>query len=106
MIGGFFYRGAAYPALNGKYVYGLMSVSHIKPDGLLCYIEEAEPGHWNRHEFTFPGGARFGRFLRGFGQDEQGELYVLSSLRLGPTGKTGDIRRLKKPSAAEAGNNP
>ncbi len=106
VIGGFFYRGAAYPALNGKYVYGLMSVSHIKPDGLLCYIEEAEPGHWNRHEFTFPGGARFGRFLRGFGQDEQGELYVLSSLRLGPTGKTGDIRRLKKPSAAEAGNNP
>jgi hypothetical protein len=29
-----------------------------------------------------------------FGEDEQGELYVLSKTTLGPTGSTGDIRKI------------
>jgi hypothetical protein len=33
------------------------------------------------------------RFLKGFGEDEAEEIYLLSSAILGPIGRTGDVRR-------------
>jgi hypothetical protein len=36
----------------------------------------------------------FNRFVLSFGEDEQGELYVCSKTTLGPTGDSGDVRRL------------
>jgi hypothetical protein len=45
----------------------------------------------------WPSNARFGRFVKGFGEDEAGEIYVLSTPVLGPTGQTGDVRRLAPP---------
>jgi hypothetical protein len=38
-----------------------------------------------------------GRYVKGFGEDEDGELYLLSTLSLGPSGTSGDVRRLRKP---------
>jgi hypothetical protein len=37
------------------------------------------------------------RHIKSFGEDEAGEIYVLSMTKLGPNGGTGDDRRLAQP---------
>lgn len=39
-------------------------------------------------------GGHLGAFLLGFGQDNDGEIYVLLSQRPGPTGTTGEVHRV------------
>jgi glucose/arabinose dehydrogenase len=97
VIGGYIYRGADYPALAGKYVFGDFSTSFAQPDGALYYLDETRPGIWERFELRLVGGGRLGRYVKALGEDEQGELYVLSTTALGPSGTTGDVRRLRKP---------
>jgi len=98
IIGGFVYRGAGYPELVGKYVFGDFSTSFGVPDGQLYYLEQTRPGIWERFSFQlYPSGGRLGRFVKGFGEDEAGEIYLLSTTKLGPTGSTGDVRRLVRP---------
>ena len=48
IIGGFVYRGAGYPALQGKYVFGDFSTDFAVPDGALYYLEDTRPGIWER----------------------------------------------------------
>ncbi len=98
IIGGFVYRGALYPELSGQYVFGDFSTSFGAPDGQLYYLTESRPGIWERFSFQlYPSGGRLGRFVKGFGEDEAGELYLLSTTRLGPGGNTGDVRKLIRP---------
>ncbi|MGA2864219.1 MAG: PQQ-dependent sugar dehydrogenase [Verrucomicrobiota bacterium] len=98
IIGGFVYRGSAYPELVGKYVFGDFSTGFGSPDGQIYYLVETRPGIWERFSFQlWPDNGRLGRFIKGFGEDEAGELYVLSTTKLGPAGNTGDIRRLVRP---------
>ena len=98
VIGGYVYRGTNYPALNGLYVFGDFSTSFGSPDGQIYYLAQTRPGIWERFPVQlWPANARLGRFLKGFGEDEAGEIYVLSSTALGPSGRTGDVRRLTKP---------
>ncbi|MCX6892577.1 MAG: PQQ-dependent sugar dehydrogenase [Verrucomicrobia bacterium] len=98
IIGGFVYRGAAYPGLVGKYVFGDFSTSFGAPDGQLYYLDQTRPGIWERFSFQlWPSAGRLGRFIKGFGEDEAGEIYLLSTTRLGPAGNTGDVRRLVQP---------
>jgi glucose/arabinose dehydrogenase len=98
IIGGFVYRGSSYPTLVGKYVFGDFSTSFGGPDGQLYYLDQTRPGIWERFSFQlWPSGGRLGRFIKGFGEDEAGEVYILTTTRLGPSGNTGDVRRLYKP---------
>jgi len=98
IIGGFVYRGSQYPDLVGNYVFGDFSTGFGAPDGQLCYLSETRPGIWQRFDFQlYPEAGRLGRFVKGFGEDEAGELYLLSTTELGPTGETGDVRRLVRP---------
>jgi len=98
VIGGFVYRGSAYPELAGKYVFGDFSTGFGSPDGKLYYLSETRPGLWQRFEFNIqPGGGPLGRYVKGFGEDEDGEIYLLSDSILGPSGSGGDVRRLVKP---------
>lgn len=97
VVGGHAYRGAAYPELAGAYVYGYFTMRYSGPDGLLCYLAETNPGTWERFEFSLPGGERLERFVKGFGEGEDGELYVLTSGVPGPSGASADVRRLRKP---------
>ena len=53
-------------------------------------------GQWASEKVTFadrPDGA-LGHYLHGFGQDLTGEVYVLTTDNLGPTGNTGRVYRL------------
>jgi hypothetical protein len=38
-----------------------------------------------------------GYFVKGFGQDQQGEVYVMASKILGPSGMTGTVFKLVRP---------
>ena len=95
ITGGYVYRGDVLSSLYGAYVFGDWSSSFYPPRGSLFYLEEREPGRWER--FVLEPAQVFNRYLLGFGQDENGELYVLSSTSLGPTGVSGDVRRIVEP---------
>jgi uncharacterized protein (TIGR03118 family) len=89
-IGGFVYRGNLVPALQGLYVFGDWG-SFAKPSARLFYldpnsiIKELRIGLADRPA---------GFWLRGFGQDADGELYVFGSTRLGPQGDTGVMLKI------------
>lgn len=91
ITGGYVYRGTENPELTGKYIFGDWSSSFVRPRGNLFYLKEVEPGEWQRFNLL---SSNFNRFVMSFGEDENGELYVLSKTTLGPTGSTGDIRKI------------
>lgn len=91
ITGGYVYRGTENEDLVGKYVFGDWSSSFVRPRGSLFYLEETEPGEWQRFNLL---SSNFNRFVMSFGEDENAELYVLSKTSLGPTGSTGDIRKI------------
>jgi hypothetical protein len=61
--------------------------------------ETAARGLWRIQEplITNRPGGRLGHYVMGFGQDEAGEVYVLTSDSQGPTGETGRVYRLAQP---------
>lgn len=97
VIGGHVYRGSSLAGLTGHYVFGDFSTSFGSPDGALYYLAETRPGIWQRFEFILPGGERLGEYLKGFGEDEAGEMYVLVSTSLGPSGTSGKVLRIINP---------
>jgi glucose/arabinose dehydrogenase len=74
VIGGYVYRGERLPALRGRYVYGDFCT------GAVWSLDPARPG-LVRHELDL------GTTLASFGEDEAGELYLVS--------RTGTIFRLE-----------
>jgi glucose/arabinose dehydrogenase len=94
VIGGYVYRGTNYAALAGSYVFGDFSTGFFTPDGKIYYLEETRPGIWERFEFGLPEDAPLQRYIKGFGEGPDGEIYMLSTTNLGPSGISGDIRRL------------
>ena len=57
--------------------------------------QPAGPGLWPFQEITLKSYAdHLGQFVKGFGQDLAGEIYVTTSTMLGPTGNTGKIYKL------------
>lgn len=99
VTGGYVYRGSAFPALNGVYIFGDWSRSFGTPDGSLFRLHEASPGVWERRQFKIRIGAesgnRFGRFVSSFGEGPDGELYVCSQKQIGFGGTTGMIHRVE-----------
>jgi len=92
IIGGYVYRGNGIPELAGKYIFGDFSQSFVTPAGRLFYAEIGTAGiHELKVGFNHAGP---GLFLKGFGADENGELYVLGAQDLGPTGTTGEVLKI------------
>jgi glucose/arabinose dehydrogenase len=85
VIGGYVYRGSQVPSLAGRYVFGDWGVFG-SPAGRLFYldasstIKELRIGLEDRP---------LGLFLKAFGQDAAGELYVFASRPQGPSGVGG-----------------
>ena len=97
VIGGFVYQGEHSGVLQGKYVFGDFTRTFFPADGRLFWLDtEGVPTdifEFQIGEFDMP----LGRYLFGFGEDEDGELYVLTSMNLGPSGFTGEVFRLVGP---------
>ena len=90
VIAGYVYRGSQVPALQGRYVFGDWG-SFGAPSARLfvldpnLVISELRIGSEDRPT---------GFWLRGFGQDADGELYVFGSTVLGPRGDTGRMLKI------------
>ncbi len=92
VIGGFVYRGSEIPELVGKYVFGDFSTGFFNPDGRLFYLD-LDTGQIS--EFLLDGTTDpLGLFIKGFGQDADGELYLLAGTNLGPFGDFGQVFKI------------
>ncbi|MFA5102665.1 MAG: PQQ-dependent sugar dehydrogenase, partial [Candidatus Thermoplasmatota archaeon] len=94
IIGGYVYRGTQSSSLVGLYVFGDWSTGFLKPDGKLYYLSEKEPGTWERIEFSFQNEKPLNRFIFGFGEDESGEIYVVTTRIIGSLLRSGEIWHL------------
>lgn len=100
VVGGFIYRGSDIPQFRGRYVYGDWSTGFGTPDGSLFVSKTRQDDRlWQLHPIMLQERAdgRLGHFLLGFGQDADGELYVLTSDASGPRENTGKVYRLMPP---------
>jgi glucose/arabinose dehydrogenase len=101
VVGGFVYRGSILPQLQGRYVFADWSTSFAQPDGTLLVASSRPEGKlWQIQELSVKGraGGRLGHFILGFGQDSQGEVYVLTNDRNSPSGETGNVYQLVRPA--------
>ena len=98
IVGGYVYRGAAIPALAGKYVFGDWSKEWTSPaprprGSLLVATPGATDAQWEWDRLVAQGGV-LTFFVTGIGEDGAGELYVLARTEQGPTGTTGQVLRI------------
>ena len=94
VIGGNVYRGKI-DQIVGKYFFGTFSQTPTTANGEFFVTQPTGPGLWNYEEVSlksFPDD--LGYYLKGFGQDNEGELYLTVSSILGPTGITGKVYKL------------
>jgi hypothetical protein len=93
IVGGNVYRGSI-SALSGMYIFGIFS-----QDGganAKIYMSKAGPqGSWDYSAINlkdFP--SNIGQYLKGFGQDQAGEVYLTTSGQQGVSGTTGKVYKL------------
>ena len=90
VVGGFVYRGSRMPFLTGRYVFGEFAQT-FDSDGRLFYLDEAN----EIREFLLIDQAELGMYLLGFGQDADGEIYVLANGTGIPFESTGVVLRIE-----------
>ena len=94
IIGGNVYRGRIHEIV-GYYFFGTFSQTPTTANGELFYTRPTGAGLWSYDEASlksFPND--LGHYLKGFGQDNEGEIYLTMSSVLGPTGITGKVYKL------------
>ena len=89
VTGGYVYRGKAIPELYGKYVYGDWN-------GVLFTLEEDSEGLWTSHSLNLKSfnGNDINTYINSFGEDEEGELYVLTQKKTGPRQSNSKIYKI------------
>jgi glucose/arabinose dehydrogenase len=93
IIGGYVYRGAALPQLQGKYIFGMLSADG-KATGTV-YSADPVGSTWSNSLLALNGFPNnLGQYLKSFGQDQSGEMYLLTSAQEGPQGITGKVYKL------------
>ncbi|XP_014775440.1 HHIP-like protein 1 [Octopus bimaculoides] len=82
VIGGYVYRGHKIPYLNGKYIFG----DFLNID--LFLLNEMPTGHWSESKLTYcenikcesnNSEAQKNQYILSFGEDIEGELYMLTT---------------------------
>jgi glucose/arabinose dehydrogenase len=92
VLGGFVYRGNAILALPGKYIFGDLAAAG-SVSGRLLYLDDLNSTAVR--ELRIGNNERvLGFFLKGFGQDANGEIYVLGDTNIGPAGTTGRVLKI------------
>ena len=90
VIGGFTYRGTLVPVLSARYIFGDLFGTTGSARLFFTYlangvIYEFQMGNPN---------PLAGSFLKGFGQDDAGELYVMIDTNIGPSGTGGQVLKI------------
>jgi glucose/arabinose dehydrogenase len=96
VVGGYVYRGDNVRQLRGRYIFGDWSKAFATPDGTIFTAAPRSSGMWPMQELIVTNNAngRLGHYLLGFGQDADGEVYVLTTNNAGPAGSTGRVYRI------------
>jgi glucose/arabinose dehydrogenase len=91
VVGGFVYHGSLVPQLVGKYVFGDFSNGPFNaPGNGRLFYADLVTGQVNEFNMANP----LGLWLKGFGEDANGEIFVMASTNLGPSGTTGVVFEL------------
>jgi glucose/arabinose dehydrogenase len=98
VVGGHVYRGDNVPSLFGRYVFG--GATSTVGRGRLFVSTPQASGLWPMQELLIDGTERLDYFVKGFGQDHDGEVYVMATQVLGPTGNTGTVLRITEPNGS------
>ena len=94
VIGGHVYRGKDIQGLKGQYVFGSFSKAGT-PQGEIFVAKPAGPGLWPFQELSFESFTdHLGQFVKGFGQDLNGEMYIATSTSIGPAGNSGKVYKI------------
>ena len=83
------------PKLYGKYVFGFLSADDEEAEGQVVVAGPSVNGIWPFEVLklkSFPD--NIGQWLKGFGQDQNGEVYITATTELGPQGNTGKVWKL------------
>ncbi|SRR6056297_1177717 len=91
VVGGYIYRGQTIKPLQGQYVFGDWNQRPGEPSGVVLV---ARPTPKKSELWPIATAVEHDQYILGFGEDADGELYVLSSDQRGPTGDTGRIFRI------------
>jgi glucose/arabinose dehydrogenase len=95
VIGGFVYRGSESPGLVGSYIFGDFAEAFFNPSGKLLFLDDPTGPSPPIEQFQIGLDDRdYGLFMKGFGEDENGEVYACGSTALAPTGTTGVCQRI------------
>ena len=101
VVGGYVYRGDALPQFRGRYVFGDWSEGFGgPPSGKLFVAKPRKKGLWEMQQLRISSSPteELGHRVLGFGEDSEGELYVLTTDNVGPAGTTGKVLKLVSPS--------
>lgn len=98
VIGGYVYRGIDQLFnIGGKYLFGVWSQGQGVSSGAI-YASDAVQGasNWNFNKLTIKNkpNEELGHYLLGFGEDNAGEIYVLTTDLTGPQGNTGKVYKI------------
>jgi glucose/arabinose dehydrogenase/plastocyanin len=108
VVGGHVYRGRDLPELEGAYIFADWSDGFVKGNGTLLIATQSTQGTWSWEEVGIATSStgRVDAFIRSFGQDDLGELYLLTSDKLGPMGETGKVYKIVPANATKAKPSP
>lgn len=96
IVGGNVYRGTSFPQLQGRYIFGIFSQGNPgTADAKLYVANSASAGLWS-FDVLAPKDYQnnLGYYLKGFGQDLSGEMYITVSSSQGLAGTTGKVFKL------------
>ena len=98
VTGGYVYRGKAIPQLQGKYVFADWSKNWAKADGTMFVATrpESSTDQWKLEplELASQPKGNVPEYIVSFGEDAEGELYVMTNNKNGLMGKTGKVFKL------------
>jgi hypothetical protein len=94
IVGGHVYRGNSISSLQGKYIFGSFSQDG-GANAKLYSATVSSAVDWPYEAVNlkdFPD--NLGQYLKGFGQDLSGEIYITTSAQTGLAGTTGKVYKL------------
>lgn len=95
IVGGNVYRGNSIPGWQGRYIFGTFSRDDQNANGELFISSPAGAGSWSYQEISLKSfSGSLGQYVKGFGQDLDGEVYVTTAAIAGVSGSTGKVYKL------------
>lgn len=91
IIGGYVYRGVQSPSLIGNYIFADWSDTYFQARAKLFYLNETQPNVWKKMEFFLQDNKPLNLYVPAMGQDEAGEIYVITERLPGSVLKTGEL---------------